>query len=131
MIHAHSDQILHDALDGVTLCKSADIALEQRICVVDGRCLLIDDDVINIAVLGCLRKLLHSRNRRKGRIKACLLAVIVPDGENRAHRKISLAVCEGVDFFSEFEKLDHILIHNDRSCSGIAVDDIKAGDIGE
>src|SRR5699024_1351128 len=115
---------LADLFHRVDLAHAAHIQAHLGVGQVDGAGLPVDDDVLDVAVLGGGGQLFLGGQLvvRVGGVGLGGLPVIVPDGQHAAHGDVQLAVGGVVHLHGQLQHIQDPLVHPDRGDAGVVVD---------
>ena len=138
-IAAHADESagqaaglggLSDHLHGVAFAHAAHIQRHLRVGQVDRSGGVVDDEVMDVAVLGGSIQLVL-----RGQLVVAVVgvgegsfAVIVPDIENTAHGDVQLAVGGVVHGLGQLQHPQDLVVHGHGGKAGVVVDGLDVGD---
>src|SRR5699024_10256872 len=115
---------LADLLDRVALAHAAHVQAHLGVGQVDGAGLPVNDEVVDVAVLGGGFQFFLGGQAvvLVGGVGLGGLPVVVPDGEDAAHGDVQFAAGGVVHFDGQFEHINDPLVHLDRRDAGVVVD---------
>ena len=119
-------------LHSVAFAHAANVQRHFRVGQIDGLGVLVDDEIVDVAVLGGGLQLFHGRQLVVG---VCLrfssyFAVVVPDVQHAAHGDVQLSVRGLVHPVGQFQHREDAVIHLYRGLAGVVVDGLDIGHTG-
>ena len=121
---------LSDHLHGVAFAHAAHIQRHLRVGQVDRSGVVVDDEVMDVAVLGGGIQLVL-----RGQLVVAVVgvgegsfAVIVPDVEHTAHGDVQLAVGGVVHGLGQLQHPQDLVVHGHGDKAGVVVDGLDVGD---
>ena len=121
---------LSDHLHGVAFANAANIQRHLRVGQVDRSGVVVDDEVVDVAVLGGSIQLVL-----RGQLVVAVVGVgegsftiIVPDVEHTAHGDVQLAVGGVVHGLGQLQHPQDLIVHGHGGKAGVVVDGLDVGD---